>query len=235
MKNFNLKLIGDGFNNKILLITILLFIGYACEKEKNRMTEFEFQTMDITYYPEKQITMIFDIVPKGDLENYTVKWFNPDTLEDRGPYKIKFSTDIILDYEVLENGNTVQRFQYEIQPDTIDSLKYDYRNNYIGIYRCNVKYSFEDSTSYFQDTLTVVKNNTFSMLNILTPHDILNNYEGNKMTYLNSNGYNNYPTGDFYGYHAGVSFSNDSIHYSASGPLGFYYTNSYEGVKINNK
>ncbi len=233
MKNFNLKLIEDVYSNKILLIIILLLIGYSCEKEKSQMEEFEFQTIDLTYYPEKQITMIFDIVPKEDLENYTVKWFNPDSLEERGPYKIKFSNDIILDYEVSVNSNTVKRFQYKIKTDTIDSLKYDYRNNYIGTYGCNVIYSFEDSTRYYQDTLTVVKNNTFSMLNILTPHDILNNYEGNKMTYLNSNGYDNYPTGDFYGYHSGVSFSNDSIHYSASGPLGFYYTNSYEGVKIN--
>ena len=70
------------------------------------------------------------------------------------------------------------------------------------------------------------------MLNILTTNDIKNSYEGNKMIYLNSNGSNNSTTGVFFGYHSGVSFEEDSIHYSASGPLGFYYTNTYEGIKI---
>lgn len=214
-------------------MTILLLIGYSCEKEKNQVIEFEFQTTQLIYYPDKQITMTFNIVPKSNFENYKIKWFNPDSLEDRGPYTIKFSSDIILDYEVSNNGNTIQRFQYEIKTDTIDSLKYDYRNNYIGTYSCNVKYSYEGSTSYYLDTLTVVKNNAFNMLNILTPHDILNSYEGKKMTYLNPNGFKNYLTGSFYGYHSAVSFSNDSIHYNASGPLGSYYTMSYEGVKLN--
>jgi len=222
MKNLNLKSIGDIFNSKIFLISILIFVGYSCEKEKNIITEFDFQLIELTYYPEKQITMIFDILPKGNIENYTLEWFNPDSLEERGPYTITFSNDIILDYEVSENDNTIQRFQHKIMTDTIDSLKYDYRKNYIGTYNCNVKYTYEDSTSYYKDTLTVEKSNTFKMLNI----------EGNAMTYLNSNGYYNYQTGNFYGYHSSVLFSNDSIHYITHGSLGNYYTISYEGVKI---
>jgi len=47
------------------------------------------------------------------------------------------------------------------------------------------------------------------------------------MNYLDSN--------QFYGYHRGVTFSNDSIYFSESGPLGFYYTNTYKGIKRKTK
>ena len=180
------------------------------------------------------ILILFNLSCEKDNKGlYTFNWFNPDSLKEEGPYTINLSSNLMLDFEIFSNKSTTQRFQYEIIADTIDSLRYDYRNNYIGTYSCNVTSSYEGSTDYYQDTLTVVKNNSFNMLNILTKNDIINNNEGNKMTYLNSNGYYSYPTGDFYGYHSGVSFSNDSIHYSASGPLGFYYTNIYEGVRIN--
>lgn len=219
---------------KILYLTILiLIIGNSCEKENNPKIDqennpkidFVFNTNEIIYYPDNRISLTFDIKPNDDLETYSINWYNPDTLIGAGPIKISLTSNLILDFEISDNKNTVKRFQYEIKIDTIDSVKYDYRNNYIGTYYCNVTYYNDGSTEYYQDTLTVVKNNSFNMLNILTKNDIINNYEGNKMTYLN-------PTGDFFGYHSGVSFSNDSILYSVSGPLGSYYTNTYEGIKI---
>ncbi|MDP3446025.1 MAG: hypothetical protein Q8T08_24455 [Ignavibacteria bacterium] len=234
MKKLMLKSVSTLFNLKLLQLTILILIGVSCAKEKVQMAEFEFKTIEIISYPSKQISMTFDIVPQSNIESYAIKWFNPDTLNERGPYTINFSNDIILDYEVTDNTNSTQRNQYIIKTDTIDSLKYDFRNTYIGIYYCNATYTYGDSTNYYQDTLTVIKNNSFNKLNILTPYDILNNYDGNKMTYLNSSGYNNYPTGDFYGYHSGVSFSNDSIYYTVSGSLGFYYTIKYVGLRITN-
>ncbi len=232
MKNFNINSLNNVFS-KFLILTILILIGYSCEKEKDQLTEFDFQTTKLVYYPDKQITMTFNIVPKGNPDNYSVKWYDPDSLEDRGPYTIKFSNDIILDYEVSVNGNQIQRFQYKIKTDTIDSLKYDYRNDYIGMYSCNVASLYDGLARYQIDTLTVVKNNSFKMVNIMTKNDIINNYEGDKMIYLNSNGSYSHPACNFFGYHSGVLFANDSIHYTVSGPLGNYYTNNYEGVKIN--
>jgi hypothetical protein len=217
---------------KLPYIVILIFLNFSCGKEKHPKIDYEFQTIEIIYYPDNHISMTFDIIPKDDKEVYTINWFNPDSLKEEGPYTISLSSNLILDFEIYDSKNSIQRFQYEIKRDTIDSLRYDYRNNYIGTYSCDVTYSYDGSIKYYQDTLIVVKNISFKMLNILTKYDIINNYEGNKMTYLNSNGYNSYPTGDFYGYHSGVLFSNDSIHYTESGPLGFYYTNIYEGVRI---
>jgi hypothetical protein len=233
MKNFRILLSRNTINPKLLCIAILILLNFSCEKDHNPRLDFEFQTIEVYYYPDKHISMTFNIIPKSDKGPFLLKWFNPDSLKEEGPYTINLSDNLMLDFEILDAQNISQRFTYEIETDTIDSLKYDYRNNYIGTYSCDVTSSYEGSTKYYQDTLIVIKNNAFNMLNILTRFDIINNYEGNKMTYLNSNGYVSYPTGEFYGYHSGVSFSNDSIHYSVSGPLGFYYTNTYEGIRLN--
>lgn len=183
----------DGF------VAILIVLSVACKKDNEVKLGFEFLTREVCYYPEKHIAMTFDIIPTTDKETYTFNWFNPDSLKGKGPFRITISSNLILDFEIIETKNRVQRFQYEIKTDSIDSLKYDYRNNYIGTYSCRVIHFYEDSTSYYQDTLAIVKNNSFNMLNILIHNDIINNYEGNKMTYLNANGSNSYQTGDFYG------------------------------------
>jgi hypothetical protein len=221
-------------NHKLLFTVILILINFSCEKENIIKLDFEFQTTEIIYYPDKHILMTFNILPKGGKEPYTFKWVNPDSLKQEGPFAINISGNQILDFEILDVNNHSQRFTYEINADTIDSNKYDYRNKYIGKYRCKVTYSSTDgSTKQYQDTLSVIKNSSFNMLNILTKSDMKNNYSGNKMTYLNSNGYYNSPTGAFYGYHSGVSFANDSIYYSVQGPLADYYSFDFDGILIN--
>jgi len=146
---------------------------------------------------------------------------------------VNISSNLMLDFEILDVNEHSQRFTYEIKTDTIDSIKYDYRHKYIGKYLCKRTYSFNGSTKQYQDTLVVVKNSSFNMLNILNDSDIKNNYSGNRMTYMNSNGYNTSPSGVFYGYHSAVTFANDSIHYGVQGSLGNYESNSYEGIRIN--
>jgi len=211
---------------------ILVLLNFSCEKDRNPKINFEFRATGIISYPDKHISITFDVVPEVDKEHCTINWYSPDSLKGNGPYTINISGNLMLDFEIYDNQNTTQRFQYEIKADTIDSLKYDYRNNYIGTYSCSAAYSNNGSTEYYKDTLTVVKNNAFNMLNILTKQDIANNYEGSKMIYLNSNGFNSSPAGGFFGYHSGASFYTDSIHYATSGPLGYYYSIVYDGVRI---
>ncbi|MBK7031610.1 MAG: hypothetical protein IPH45_21530 [Bacteroidales bacterium] len=187
---------------------------------------------EIIYYPDKHITILFDIKPKYDIGDYTITWYTPDTLTGEGPYQITLTNNLVLDFEISDDNNNMQRFQYEVTTDAIDSVTYDYRNDYIGTYFCKVAHSNNGSVNYSQDSLTVVKNNAFNMLNILTTDDIKHGYQGSTMIYHNSNGFYNSPTGAFFGYHSGASFKEDSIHYTVSGPLGAYYTNTYEGVKL---
>lgn len=217
---------------KLLFISILLLIGFACNKDNGPSLGFELRASKIIYYPNRQIATTFDIVPIADAGHYTIKWYNPDSLEGTRPFTLNISKNVILDFEIIESENAVQRFQHEIKVDAIDSLKFDYRNDYFGTYSCNAIYTYGDSTIYFQDTLTVVKSNSFRMLNILTRYEQLNNYEGALMIYFNSNGKYGYPTGDFFGYHAMCSFSNDSIDFVVRGPLGYYYKIIYKGSRI---
>ena len=232
MKTLTKQSLKMQFCTKILYLAIIILIGYSCDKENSLPNiDFEFHANEIIYYPDKHISITFDIIPNDEIGSYTINWFNPDTLSGDGPFEINITNDISLDFNIADNNNRVQRFEYEIRTDTIDSVMYDYRNNYIGTYICNVTYD-DGTTIYNHDTLTVVKNNAFNMLDILTKKDIERNWEGNKMTYLNSGGYYTSPTGSFYGYHSEVLFSNDSIHYTKSGPLGAYYTNVYDGIKM---
>ena len=232
MKTFIKKILQTKLSAGIFYLTILVLIGYSCKKENDTEIDFTYNASEIIYYPDKHISIVFDIKPKYDIGSYQIKWFTPDTLSGKGPFKIMITGNLVLDFEISDDKNNVKRFQYEVKADAVDSVEYDYRNDYIGTYFCNVTYTHNGSTEYYQDTLTVVKNNDFVMLNILTRNDIENGYEGNKMIYNNANGYYNSPTGSFFGYHSWVSFRDDSIHYSASGPLGNYYTNTYEGVKL---
>ena len=233
MKTFLTSLSRHFFNHKLLSTVILILINLSCEKESNLRLDFVFKTTEIIYYPNKHILMTFNIIPKGYNEPYTFKWFKPDSLKEEGPYSINISSNLMLDFEISDTKNISQRFTYEIKTDTIDSIKYDYRNNCVGTYKCNVASSYNGSTEYFQDTLVVIKTSSFNMLNIRDSKDIKNNYAGNIMTYIDSNGNNGFPKRDFFGYHSRVLFTDDSIHYSVSGPLGFYYTNVYDGIRIN--
>lgn len=221
------------FSTVILFLTILVLISYSCENDKDNdpIIDYEYTSNEIIYYPDKHISIVFDLKPRYDLGNYTINWYNPDSLTGKGPFKIIISNNAVLDFEISDEKNNVKRFQHEVKAEN-DSVKYDYRNDYTGTYSCYVTHSNNGILNYYQDTLTVVKNNAFNMMNILTKHDIENNFVGNMMIYHNSNGFNNSPTGSFFGYHAGASFANDSIHYIVSGPLGYYYSDSYVGVKM---
>jgi len=219
--------------SRIHYFIILILIGYSCGKEKDPEIDFVFNTNEIVYYPDKHISITFDIKPTEDIGAYSINWYNPDTITGVGPFEISITSNLILDFEIADQKNRVKRFQYEINADAIDSVSNDYRNNYIGTYYCQVASSYQGSTTNYLDTLTVVKNIAFNKLNILTSDDLTNKYEGNSMTYHNSNGFNTSPAGAFFGYHSGALFSKDSLHYVRSGPLGYYYTKTYEGIRIN--
>lgn len=196
----------------ILLLTLLICI--SCEKESNPVINYGLQFSNISYYPGKNIAITFTVVPNGDRSPFSIKWYEPSALTGVGPFTMNISTDLALDFELSDAGNKTERFAYTILADTIDSLKYDYRNQYIGQYKCDVTYSYQGEYQYFKDTLTVTKSESFGNLKIDNASMIYNE------------------PGSFYAYHSGASFSNDSIFYSTSGPLGAYYTYTYTGVKM---
>lgn len=216
MKKFSAFQLRNKMIKILSCIIVLLLSIMACEKETE--LSFDFQVIEIVCFPNDIIYMTFKIIPEGGKEPYQIKWNEPSNFQGEGPFSVKINSDLSLNFMIQDSENISKRLSYEIKKDTIDSLKYDYRNRYIGTYSCDVVYSYIDSFRYYNDNLTVSKTDGFR--NIL----ITNNENDWGMNYLDSN--------QFYGYHRGVTFSNDSIYFSESGPLGFYYTNTYKGIRI---
>jgi len=216
-------------SNGIKMISLLIFtmIGtfslLSCEKKAE--LSFDFQPIETVFFPENKIYMTFKIIPKGGDEPYSIKWHEPSNLQGEGPFTVKIDSDLSLDFEIQDSENEIKHLTYKIVKDTIDSLKYDYRNKFIGNYSCNVRYTYRDTDidsvrDYF-DTLMVTKPEGFLGISVS------NKKKSWGMSYNDSN--------EFYGYHRFVSFNHDSIYFTESGPLGFYYTNSFHGTKIESK
>jgi hypothetical protein len=204
--------------NLFPFLLILLLTSYACRKEESPEISNKIQIHDIIYYPEKNIFMEFSIIPEGSFKPLSVLWHQPSGLHGTGPFYLNISKNLFLDFDIQDARQNMERFTYGINPDTIDSVKYDYRNHYTGRYHCKVTHHYNGSYSYFVDTLNVEKKPGFKELKIIAR-------DGNyNMIYLSPE--------NFFGYHSGLYFTSDSIHFTASGPLGYYYTNVYEGIRI---
>lgn len=217
----------------IVIFLVLLLTGASCHKtETKKESDFQLVVNKLIFYPEKHVALNFTIAPIDETEPYTLKWYNPDSLTGTGPHTLRFSENTLVDFEVLIPGLASKRFSWQVLFDTIDSVKYDYRNNYEGRYICEVKSTSNGTTVTYQDTLNVLKNSVFPRVNIQNRTDIQQQWEGNVMIYQNANGFNNSADGEFFGYHSGVTFRNDSLFYTISGPLGNYYTMVYKGIKI---
>jgi len=200
---------------KSVLIVILFLISFSCKKEKSSIINYNFQVLDIACFPYDSISMTFRIIPVGDNSPFKLTWYEPSGFEGEGPFTIEATDNLLLDFEIRDAGNSSKRFSYIIHTDTIDSLQNDYRNRYAGSYSCNVTYTYNGDVEYSTDTLVVEKNDDFKLLTI-----------SNRSMFYNGGN-------SFYGYHSFAAFTNDSIYYSESVPLGYYYTNIYKGVRIN--
>ena len=66
---------------------------------------------------------------------YTIDWVTPYSLDGTRPFAINLTEDLKIEAIIKdEHGN-----QFTLK-DTIDSLKYDYKYKYIGLYRCEAYY-----------------------------------------------------------------------------------------------
>lgn len=214
MATFKISFQGNKQMLKVLLFVLPLFIGFSCEKEKEPELAFDLQVTDIACYPGNKNSITFNVHPTGNYSPIGIKWYNPADFQGTGPFSITTQNNVDLDFEITDSKNNSSRYTYTIRTDTLDSLKYDYRNQYTGNYSCDVTYTYNGNEEYFRDTITVSKTDDFKVITI----------ENFQMIYNGSD--------NFFGYHSFASFVNDSIYYSVSGPLGNYYTNYYRGIRI---
>lgn len=126
-------------------------------------------TNNLTCYPNDSISYTFELKVDGD-GVYNYKWLSPDTLVGKGPFTVLLKKDLDLNVEVTDNlGNSV-KYTYTVKKDTIDALEYDYRNNRVGMYICNVKESWivdplsdqgQQQTNQYVDTIDISKHDNF--------------------------------------------------------------------------
>ncbi len=102
MKTFFNQIQKIKFNPKILYFSILLLLFYSCEKPKDVTIDYVYTANEIIYYPEKHISILFDVKPKYDIGDYTITWYTPDTLTGEGPYQITITNNLVLDFEISD-------------------------------------------------------------------------------------------------------------------------------------
>ncbi len=208
-----------------ILVLFSIFFSQACKKDTEPLNfKTDIRITNLICYQNDSISMTFLITSTGGKSPYIYNWINPDSLTGEGPFTINIQNNIILEVETIDANQNKIKFQYEIKKDTIDPLKYDYRNAFIGFYDCEVKHRWAEDSSgtyithqnIYQDTIEVTKNSDFGMLNISDQHDLVFNYRDST----------------FSGYHAYGEFQNDSItFYYYFTPVGLVnYT--YKGKKI---
>ena len=209
----------------IMVITALILL-HSCKNENEQLSfNVDIDFINLVCYPNDSISTTFVIAPSGGKAPYMYNWINPGSFVGEGPFTMHVKNNIMLELEVVDANNTNVKFQYEIIKDTIDPLKYDYRNAFAGFYDCDVNYRWvEDSNGTwishhrnYQDTIEVIKNGDFQMINISTVQPDLNF---------------NYNDSTFRGYHTSGKFHNDSIAFNYFATPVALYSWDYKGGKI---
>jgi len=176
-------------------------------------------------FPDDSISLSFQINAADGKPPYSYNWINPAGLKGAGPFTINVKSDVTLQVEVVDSIDDKVNLQYLIKKDTIDSLKYDFRNMFTGIYACEVIYRWatldsngvihgHDTT--YSDTLTVSKHAQFNMLKISNLPDVKYYARPSK----------------FIGFRTTVTFTGDTIDaYYYQTPLALYNW-TFKGIKI---
>ena len=214
----------------MILASFLLI--FSCKKKgeevDNSINNFKvnINVTNLICFPYDSISLTFLINVTHGTPPYSYNWINPSAFVGAGPFTINVKSDVNLDLEVSDASNNKVKYLCEIKKDTIDSLKYDYRNTYIGNYKCEVIYRwvtidsggvFHNHDTIYQDTLSVSKHTQFDMLKISNIPDVIY--------------YPKYSA--FLGYHTSVTFTSDSISiYYYLTPVGLFNW-TYKGKKLN--
>lgn len=215
----------------IWMILVAFLILFSCKKESEEENsivnhlEVNASVTRLVYFPYDSISLTFLIEATNGTPPYNHHWINPPGFTGAGPFTIDVESDTTLEVEVSDAGNEKINYLYEVRKDTIDPLKYDYRDLYAGRYGCTVVYKWyvEDSTgamhfydTTYLDTLTVLKDPLFNYLKI-AKFQPLKYYVGGVY----------FMTGN-----TSATLRNDSIYlYSFYTPLALYSW-SYRGKKM---
>ncbi len=120
---------------KFFVLYALLSV-FACQKENSELNfKVGIEIISLTCFPNDSISITFKVSSTDGKPPYTYKWINPATFTGEGPFTLNIQNNTNLDVTVSDSINRKMKFHYEIKKDTIDSLKYDYRNLFTGKYK----------------------------------------------------------------------------------------------------
>lgn len=196
----------------ILLIFTLTGFGLllSCKKDPTETPRSDFKAdlliNRLICYPNDSISLSFEISPKEGNGPYLYKWILPDTFTGSGPFVVNLAKDLQISVTIKDANLKQLDFSSIILKDTIDPLKYDYRNDFIGDYICDIDHSWPQVVNSNweilhkreRDTITVYKSQSFS--NIIVFNE-LNYYKENKFGRNDGSEWTN------------VSLTEDSIYY----------------------
>jgi hypothetical protein len=218
-----------------LLLFLVLVSGISCVKEDDIPVppnpdsfELRLSVDKIVCYPNDSIRLTYAVATLGALAPLTYTWIQPLTNSGAGPFNVQLSADQPILLEVTDARAITRRLETIIQKDTIDSLRYDWRELYLADYTGlkTIQQLVQDSlgnwimvTNTYTDTVTVSKEPFyFSQLKFsICPSCICTDYTQHQ----------------FLGYHTGLHFTPqlDSLYIGYQPGLGPYWV-SFRGKKI---
>jgi len=169
-----------GMKTILILIITFLLILFSCKKSDESQNKIipEIRINNIVCYPNDRISMEFEIIIKKGKEPFSYQWINPDTLKGSGPFTINLVSNLEIDVIITDSNNNNIEYIYVIKKESYDSLDYDYRNPYIGFYRCKVERNFEapydEIDTIYYDTVEISKHEVFTELNTSVHYSSVN-------------------------------------------------------------
>lgn len=214
-----------------VILSIITLTGFGlligCKKDVTVTSRSDFKAdlliNKLICYPNDSISISFEISPREGNRPYSYKWILPDTFTGSGPFNVNLVEDLKIS-AIIKDANLKQLdFSSIILKDTIDSLKYDYRNDFIGDYICDIDNSWPQVVNSNweilhkreRDTMTVYKSQMFSNLKFIYE---LKYSKENKFGYSWGSEWTN------------VSFTDDSVYYHYT-RLGRYWS-EIKGKKL---
>ena len=201
----------------------------SCERDKGvNSFNVDLEITDLICYPQDLISLTFRLNSSNGQAPYRYEWLNPDSLVGEGPFKIDLTHNLYLRVDVTDTNSIKVNFEHRIIRDTIDCLKNDYRNAFVGLYKCDVTACSVNTDTWIQtcneyiDTIEIAKHEDFSVLQTIGRPYARFQFK------LSDSSFTGYRGNRVYG----RFFTNGIYLYSYVSPVALS-SSTYRGVKIN--
>lgn len=217
---------------KVLIsLSIVCALFHSCDKEFDEpRSDFKADLLvdRLICYPNDSISLSFELVPKEGNGPYSYQWIMPDTMKGNGPFTVNLKQDLKILVKITDADSKQLDYTYIVKKDTIDSLRYDYRNPIIGSYISDFKEwypvlttsGWEQVRNNYRDTLFIHKSEKFNTV-------VCGNY--NELTYNRKTHIFTYEWGSVY---SSVYAIKDSVFYGYSRLA--RYTLAAKGKRLDN-